>query len=330
MQYRLYKLRFTTPVRFGTDSPGAGLADSSMTAHADTLFSALATEAALHGEDVLNRFVQYAMQDDLIISDLFPFQGERLFLPRPLLPPASEKGENRSEVLAGTKERKAWKQQKYLAINDFAAYMKWIGGGEQFNPLRPEFAGRILRDRINHSDEKPRPYMVTAHSFSADSHGAGLYFIAAVKDEAVAELLEKLLELLGYSGIGGKRSSGYGKFELYEDPLEISDEGVYEDDETLYGMLTAQEPKWYMTLSALWPREDEIIQLKDGYYQLIRRSGFVNSPSYAPQALKRNDIHMITAGSCFKACPTGQIGDVANGGAHPVYRYGKALCVGVG
>ncbi len=43
-----------------------------------------------------------------------------MFLPRPFLPPTVVQGQdkNRNEVLAGTKERKAWKQQKYLAIKE--------------------------------------------------------------------------------------------------------------------------------------------------------------------------------------------------------------------
>ena len=33
--------------------------------------------------------------------------------------------------------------------------------------------------------------------------------------------MEKIIESLGYSGIGGKKSSGYGKYKFFDDFIEF-------------------------------------------------------------------------------------------------------------
>ena len=110
MQYRLYKLRFLTPVRFGADGHG-GLEQVSPTARADTLFSALCSEAAAYGSDLLDKLITAAKADQLKFTDLLPFNDEELYLPRPFLPPQTTiQQETDNQAI----NRKQLKQQKYL------------------------------------------------------------------------------------------------------------------------------------------------------------------------------------------------------------------------
>ena len=55
------------------------------------------------------------------------------------------------------------------------------------------------------------PYFVGAYRFEAN---CGLYFLLGYEDAALEGEVHRLLKLLQYSGIGGKISSGFGKFRL--------------------------------------------------------------------------------------------------------------------
>ena len=85
-----------------------------------------------------------------------------------------------------------------------------------------------------------------------------------------------------------------------------------------------------MTLSAALPHMEELEQALDGAtYQVIKRSGFVDSVRYAKEQQKHRTLYLLAAGSCFRSQFKGDIYDVANEGSHPVYRYGKPLFLGV-
>ena len=49
--------------------------------------------------------------------------------------------------------------------------------------------------------------------------GNGLYIIVGFQDEKVKNLFEELLESLSYTGVGGKKSTGLGRFEYQESEI---------------------------------------------------------------------------------------------------------------
>ena len=67
----------------------------------------------------------------------------------------------------------------------------------------------------------------------------------------------------------------------------------------------------------------------DSYYQLKRRSGFIDSADLAENGYRKKDFYVFTAGSCFSKRFEGDIFDVSRNGRHPVYRYGKSMLMGV-
>ena len=75
----------------------------------------------------------------------------------------------------------------------------------------------------------------------------------------------------------------------------------------------------------------EIEKLKDGdnYYQLIKRSGFVNQVSYSEQAEKRKQVYMLSSGSVLNFKAEGNILDLNLHGKHSIYRMGKPIILGV-
>ena len=83
MQFTVYRLQFPNGVHFGAGT----LWDSMNTLPADAFFSALCQEALSHGgETELETLVAAARKGALRLSDLFPFVGEELYLPKPLYP----------------------------------------------------------------------------------------------------------------------------------------------------------------------------------------------------------------------------------------------------
>lgn len=132
-------------------------------------------------------------------------------------------------------------------------------------------------------------------------------------------LAEDLLEALAYTGIGGKKSVGLGKFKLLKGKMS----------ECLLEHLNSNSKK-KLLLSVALPRDDELDRvLKSSSYQLEKRSGFVASSAYADEWRKKKDLYVFASGSCFVELFEGDIYDVSDGGKHPVYRYAKPLFMGV-
>ena len=58
---------------------------------------------------------------------------------------------------------------------------------------------------------------------------AKVMFVLGLENEDDMEEMQELITQLGLSGIGGKRSSGYGKFELGEDYIELDENADHID-----------------------------------------------------------------------------------------------------
>ena len=161
-------------------------------------------------------------------------------------------------------------------------------------------------------NEEPEPYRVGAYYFR---EGNGLYIIAGLQTDECKRLFEQLLESLSYSGLGGKRSSGLGRFEW----LERNVPDVLE-------RRLQNKGKRLMLLSTAMPKEEELMHvLEDATYSLLRRGGFVNSEKYSDQQMRKRERYVFAAGSCFQNIFSGSVITEKNGGTHPVYRYQKAL-----
>lgn len=220
---------------------------------------------------------------------------------------------------------KKQKKSTYIRASQINSLLKYGGSNGQFTV--PEFAAPLVAGRVALREEKPLPYYVGSYVFSKHS---GLYFILGVEHEEEFALIKDLLLSLGYSGIGGKRSSGYGKFELADDELELFDDGgVYDDDTAIALMLYNEKSKYQMCLAPVCPCVDEIAVVKQGGYKLIKRGGFIAS-SAAKDNIKRNSIYMLQEGSCFPERLRGQmLQQTVDGLAHDIYRDGIGMFVGL-
>ena len=119
-------------------------------------------------------------------------------------------------------------------------------------------------------EEDTLPFRVGTFYYA---QGCGLYLIVAYASEEELSLAEELLESLSYTGIGGKKSSGMGKFEFRRG----------KPSEELEKRLQKKSSKNILISTAL-PMEQELEQALEGAaYLLEKRSGFVASSSYAPE-----------------------------------------------
>lgn len=307
MNYKLYKLMFDNGIHIGD-----GTLSSSMRAiYADTLFSAMCIEVlSIGGEDLLKKFVSAAKENKLKITDAMPYIGDTMYIPKPMC--RIETGESDRTLM------KEFKKMTYIPIEKTEEYMSGKLDPKAVNKDFSDFGEEVLNQKVwvnTYSDNEP--YLVGVYKFGV---GCGLYFIAQTENDEIQTLFDTVMESLQYSGLGGKRRSGYGSFRFNVSNLS----------EKFLDLLTCDSDR-YMSLSLCMASDIELEGvLKNASYKLIRRGGFVQSDTYANEQSKKRDFFMFSSGAVFEERFEGDIFDVAISGTHPVYKYGKPIMIGIG
>ena len=308
MEYAGYRLIFSQGVHFGSTT----VESAEMTFGADRLFSALCQEAVSVGGERLAELHSMAEKGELLLSDAFPYAEGEYYLPKPLL--RIQKSGKETDA----KERKKYKKLSYVPVGQFAAFVK---GNADIDALgRQDFGKKAVKTSVNLQGEESVPYRIGTFNFSEKNDGS-LYILVAYQDKKRKNFLEELLDMLSFSGLGGRRAAGLGRFELY---------GADLPKELKAGLTRGSG--LYMNLSIALPQDEELSEALEGArYLLTKRSGFIASESYAEEPHRKRDIYAFQAGSCFKKKFRGQIADVsAPYGNHPVYRYLKPIWMGIG
>lgn len=299
MEYIIYKLTFPAGVHFGNGN----LNDSEDTFGADVMFSALYIEALKM--NLGNDFFDEVKNGNIILSDAFPYVGEKYLLPKPRIHIDVER---RGDSV----QKKQIKKIKYIDIEKIETYFE---GSYSFNddPYKELgiFKQQIMAS-VRHEESETRPYYVGTYYYKEKN---GLYIIAGFKNEDSRYLFEDLLDSLHYVGIGGKKSSGLGKFVF-----------SYGNKTAVFEKYLNGSGKYKILVSGALPAKAELEKaLKGASYSLRKKSGFVYSDNYAPEERKKKDMYIFEAGSCFENSFEGDIYDVSEDGQHPVYRYAKAM-----
>ncbi len=305
MEYQIYKLTFTGGARFGTGASGR---DAAIAFPADTLFSALCLEAVKL--ECLDELYQCASGRQLIFSDSFPYIKDTYFLPKPYhhIDFGEEQGDSA--------KKKLFKNLKYLCADDLESYLNGRFSAHQAEALN---GLGFFTEKISvavRGLKQPKPYRIKYYTFH---EGNGLYFIAGAEDRQYFRLLDTLMTSLSYSGIGGRRHSGLGRF---------SYRTVDVPDPILRRLMP--DSGRVMLLSCALPKQDAIVTvLKGAEYQLLHRGGFVQSASYKEPGMRKRDLYVFGAGSCFIHHFQGTIQNVAAMGTIPVWRYAKAMFLSI-
>lgn len=304
----IFKLKFPSGVHFGAGMLGG----TEYSLRADTLYSALFIEAVKKG--CSEQFYSASKGGALLLSDAFPYSGAEFFLPKPMLKVESAADDNLAN-------RKKYRKLQYVPVSRWDDYLKGGLNDNDIDSVKKEFGRyeQVHRAAVS-GREEALPYQVGTFYFDKD---CGLYFIVEYKEKFDCDLVCELLNLLSYTGIGGKRSSGLGRFSV-----EIASE---DGCRALCGLLDREGGAKQMLLCGALPKEDEVASvLTDASYLLERRSGFVASETYADQWRKKRDLYVFKVGSCFSGRFSGDIYDVSSeGGRHPVYRYAKGMFIGI-
>ena len=305
MKYVAYKLFFQTGVHFGS-----GMLDETRQCFlADTLFSALCVEAVKMGNQTLEKLYQLVKNGEILFSDSFPFIDDTLYIPKPMLSIKCEDSDISS--------RKKWKNLKYIPLQELQNYLLGKMDVEKESHRLEELGTTIVQQKVSLMDEeKSEPYSVGVFYFQ---EGNGLYFIVGYEKEENLTFLEQLIDSLGFQGIGGKVSSGLGKYSML--PIELPTDITRRMERT---------KGKFMVLTTSLPKEDEMERaISQANYLLEKRSGFIQSETYAKEQVKKQVQYFLQSGSIVYNRYSGDVYEVGRKGTHSVWRYGKPLLMGV-
>lgn len=330
MVYLLYKLKFPSGIHIGVNS---SLESTNTTVSSDIFYSAFYAEyIRIFGEND-RELLQLTEKDEFKVSDLLPFKEieteTAFYLPKPFVNDIEIKQNNDEEQVI---DRKKIKKINYIRASRLKEYFEFLKTGKNFPEIDDDFGEKELhtKNKVSRIGEDTELYNVEVFRFNKDS---GLYFIVQLP-KRWQEKFENVLESLSLTGIGGKRSAGYGQFSIIDDAMIFDGKDFdiikSEDDKFINESLYKKSEK-YLLLSSYLPQKDEIENIKiiENGYQLIKRSGFVNSPKYSENSQKRKQIYMISSGAVLNFKPAGRLVDLKLHGNHSIYRMGKPIVIGV-
>ena len=308
MRHAICKLSFHTAVHFGSDDGGSSLTGARPTFHADVLFSALFR--ALQARGSAETLLHAVQSGELSFSDAFPWSGPRFFLPRPV----GLFARHAHSADEDPSQRKLLKRITYVPADLLEDFLQGRADLQMLHSLN-RFGRAFEETRVNRRDgDQPLPYQVSGFRFAED---AGLYLIVSGTEPSM-EQFETGMAVLAAEGIGGKISSGWGKFDF--EMAQISDRWAK--------ALENDAAPCQMLLSAALPSEEELsAALDDAYYTVLRRGGFAFSEQSRP--LKKRTTYLLGAGSTFPRRFEGTVLEVGVGMPHPVWRYARAMFMGV-
>ena len=334
MRYKLYTLKFSTPVHFADADFGGDLDKSSITCSADTYFNALCFEASQRSVDLFKILIDKFTQNRLKISSLFPYYKNdtvddvQFYLPKPCnIIDKMDELSSYSEQKQYHNQLKKADKEKFIRVSKLKSWLKSTTTTNILDIVNPIFAIKTTSNKVSCRQEESLPYFVSSYQFSKN---AGLYFIVGFEDDSDIDFIEPIIESLGYSGIGGKKSSGYGKYSFGEDPWELDEKfAFYQDDLILYKMLNTKNAR-FMAITPIIPELSDIrFMALTGTYNLFKRSGYIYDKNTHIK-LRKNDVYMIAEGSLLLEKIQGiLLKEEYDKISYPIYRYGMGMFVGI-
>lgn len=311
MEYKLFKLNFVSPFHIGEKENFYETTE--FVIHSDTLFSAFChSYLLLYGEDKLKSLLEKFINNSppFIISSTFPWWDTKIYFPIPLNQISRDK-----------------KIKKILFVEK-DGFEQILTGRSITEIINNGFA--TIPDLKKEKDEDKKPYFtinvpriglnrITNHPGDRFFHfgevfykeNSGLFFLVYFKDNTIEKEFNTTLMFMSEEGIGGDRTVGKGLFEIAKkESITIN---IPENIDSK------------ITLSLYYPKEEEIEDIKDGYYEILERRGYIYSPF--TKSLRRKNVRMFKEGSVFNSQKEGKIVDVTPEifTIHKIYRYGLAF-----
>lgn len=338
----LIRLRPAGPWRYG---PGDGAHDRvDSVFRSDRLYSAVCQAMLQLG--FLDEWLEAtarAEQPAVVLSSLFPFQGDTLFAPPPetVWPPSPPALRTPSPVFL-TKVR--WSAAKFVPMPVIETLLmgtplqadQWIADAEsgcllrrdrpQSSPFRLATRARVPVDRLTGVSAEARKAACVEFE-----PGAGLWTVVLFASaEAAAVWKERLAAAFRFlcdTGLGGSRSSGWGQAGAPE-ITEGNWPGILLPKFARAKQSTEPLSSLHWLLSLYSPADSDAVEWGEGRYGVVLRGGRVESK--LGWGAEKKTVRMVTEGSVVSAAASihGRAVDVApEGFAHPVYRAGFALAL---
>lgn len=307
MKYFVYKMHFPGGVRAGHGR----LDEVKPTIYADTLFSALINECACIDRQALEQLITYTRQGQLRLTDAFPFIKEELYLPKPILfhePAAAE------ETATIRNSKKLLKKIKYVSIDEWDNYLADNMDYDFMLELIQDLGASVVDTKIKQEESgEHKIYNVAYYRFKEQS---GLYFILGTEADEVKTIFNRVFDSLSFTGIGGKKSIGLGRFaySVADLPAELLTK--------INKQLKARS--MLLTTSIYSAAEQGILKNTTYYYQLVRRGGFIYSdstPLLNEDLRRKKDLYFFQAGSVFEKEYNGELIQLDQISSHPIYKY---------
>lgn|GEM_PF-6830130 len=306
-------IKFSSPVHMG--ERGIGIEEASPYIRSDTLYGAIiSTISTFYGEDIADEIVKCFLEGKppFLVSSLFPVLQEEYMLPIPLslfkiLRETSidikaigilkhiqyvsidffKKYVNGSKIGLTIKEET--KEKRYLEFNIEGEVYRGVPEGWGYGVIVKKNIIEGKENYISFRKSKFPKNRLDRISLASDIFYVGLidfnckhYFILHVEKDYFNTIITAI-KMLGYLGLGGERTYGYGRFRVEK----ILDEPKIPSNEN---------GKYLINLSLYLPSEREIIVIKDRiediFYRLHLRVG-----SYSGTGLARRDIFVFSEGS---------------------------------
>ncbi len=293
MTLKLYTLTFKN-AHFGEGN----LNESHFTFDASRLFSALFLEALKLKREA--EFLNMCQAQSFVLSDAFPYIEGQVYLPKPIGYPTYQE-KPLANLKVARAEAKKVKKLSYIPVDQMPAYLAHSADIEQLGKNLKKLG---TQSAVTRKGEDPYEVGVTAFAES----------LAIIATQS--ELFDTLMASLQYSGLGGKRTSGYGQFQL----------AIRDLPEKWRKNITVTPAKTAMLLTTSVPNAEEMTPSMNGAKYLLKKaSGFAYSES-TQELLRKQDLYKFKAGSTFETPYRGDIVDVRpDGFPHPVWNYAKAL-----
>lgn len=221
-------------------------------------------------------------------------------------------------------------KENFIRISEIKNWLQSINDKEVYIIDNPIFAIENTMEKVACRGQEPLPYFVNSYKFN---NNAGLYFILGYEDDDDAIIMEKIIESLGYSGIGGKKSSGYGKYKFFRNPKILNGEiSKYRDVLILTKMINMDmsvNKGRKLCIAPLLPRKEDVKYISVGNYKIVKRSGFIYDKN-THNKKRKNNLYMLAEGSCLMKYLEGMIlKEEYEGISYPIYRNGMGMFVGI-
>ncbi len=343
----LIRLRPTGPWRYGAGDGQQGGMDALYSS--DRLFSAVTL--AMQRLGALDEWLDAsarASKPSVTFTSLFPYQADTLFAPPPstIWPPPSSLITTPSPVFLS---KIRWSSARFVPLSLIESLVsgqailadQWMLDAESgcllrrdrpsLSPFRVVVRGSAAVDRVAQS--AAHVHSLACVEFEPSS---GLWCVARYADAAAqstwGDRVRACFRLLSDSGLGGRRSSGWGQAEapefqqgawpnlLFPKLMRVSRNGGRN------GAADGMPLYWFLSLYS--PALADRVDWSGGGYRITTRGGRIESPSGS--GAPKKVAQMIVEGSvlAMRDEPGGTAVNVApDGFPHPVYRSGFAVAV---